>query len=49
MEGAVGAERDDLRILGDGRAPPRHSVMHTTSISSILVKGIPLYVAATTR
>jgi hypothetical protein len=32
MEGAGGAERDDLRILGDRRAPPRHRVMHTTSI-----------------
>ncbi len=48
MEGAGGAERDDLRILGDGRATPRHGVMYTTSISVIRVKGILLYVADTT-
>jgi hypothetical protein len=32
MEGADGAERDDLRILGDGRTTPGHGVMHTTYI-----------------
>jgi hypothetical protein len=48
MEGAGGAERDDLRILGERRAPSRHRVMHTTSFSAIRVKGILLDVAATT-
>lgn len=48
VEGAGGAERGDLRILGGGWTAPGHSVMYTTSIEVILAKRILPYVAVIT-